>query len=206
MAFKCLTCSRQIATTKLIHDLTDTNVQNHRHYHKSYKFPCCLTMDETFARVLSCSSNASNEHRNQALQELQKDLKSTNTPSAVEDAMYHVINMWLCQQNDPECVVQALTAGSLKGSDMLLTMAFHEQFHTIGYNMFHGRLSKLWGCAVLQITKSPYSSFPTTWAAQTILYLWKYTRSLCMHRNQVVHGKPDQEIAVKIKESIHNQV
>jgi hypothetical protein len=62
------------------------------------------------------------------------------------------------------------------------------------------------GDAVLQLTKSPYSSISTTWSAQAILYLWKYTRSLWMHRNQVVHGKTDQEIADKIRESIHDQV
>jgi hypothetical protein len=165
--------SRKIATAKLIQDLTNTNVQNHQYYHKSPKCPCCLTMDETFAHVLPCCFTASNEHRSQALQELHKDLKSIDTPSEVVDTMSHGISMWLHHQNNPECVVWALTAGSLKGTGMLLIMAFHELFHTIGwYNMFQGRLSKLWGHAVLQISKSPYSSFSTTWTAQTILYLW----------------------------------
>lgn len=59
---------------------------------------------------------------------------------------------------------------------------------------------------MLQITKSSYSSLSTTWSAQTILYLWKYTRSIWMHRNQVVHGKTDQDIANKTMESIHDQV
>jgi hypothetical protein len=90
---------------------------------------------------------------------------------------------------------------------MLLTMVFNEQFHTIGWhNLFYGRIGILWGPAVLQLTKSPYSSLSTTWSAQTILYLWKYTRSIWMHRNQVVHGKTDQEIADKIRESILDQV
>ncbi len=31
---------------------------------------------------------------------------------------------------DPAYDVRALTAGSLKGTDRLLTMAFNEQFHT----------------------------------------------------------------------------
>ena len=77
------------------------------------------------------------KHRNQALQELQKDLNHINTPSEVVEALSHGIIMWLRQQNDPDCVVQVLTAGSLKSTDMLLTMAFYEQFHTIGwYDMF----------------------------------------------------------------------
>ncbi len=91
-------------------------------------------------------------------------------PPKVIDALIHGKNMWLNQQGDPECIVHAQTAGSLKGTDMLLMMAFYEQFHTIGwYNLFHGRISMLWGKTVSQINKSPFSSIPTTWAAQTIL-------------------------------------
>jgi hypothetical protein len=59
---------------------------------------------------------------------------------------------------------------------------------------------------VSQINKSPFSSYPTTWAAQTILYLWQYTRIIWEHRNQVVHGATDQEKAAKIKQDIDQQV
>jgi hypothetical protein len=52
MAFKRLSRSRQITTTKLINELANTNVQNHRFYNTSPKCPCCLTMDETFAHSL----------------------------------------------------------------------------------------------------------------------------------------------------------
>ncbi len=82
---------------------------------------------------------------------------------------------------------------------MLLTMAFHEQFHIIGWqHTFQGWLSKLRGKAVSEIRKIKLPSFSTTWSAQTILYLWNYTQSLWAHRNQVVHGKNDQEIVVRI--------
>jgi hypothetical protein len=115
--------------------------------------------------------------------------------------------MWLQRQEDPACAVHALTAGSLIGTDMLVTMAFHKKFHTIGWHsMFNGRISKLWGHAMCEITKSRRSSLSKTWTAQIILYLWKYTRSLWTHRNQVVHGKTDQEIATKLRESSLNQV
>jgi hypothetical protein len=115
--------------------------------------------------------------------------------------------MWMKRQMVPDCPVHALTAGSLIGTDMLITMAFHEQFNNIGWhNMFHGRISKLWGRAVCEIIKIPYLSFAITLSAQTMLYLWKYARSLWIHRNQVVHGKTDQEIAAKIRETSHNQV
>ncbi len=146
MAFKRLTRSRQIATAKLIHDLANTNVQNYKYYNKFPKCPSCLTMDETFSHVLSCSSASSTDCRNKALQDLQKDLQTINTPSEVVEALCHGITMWLHRQIDPDCIVRALTAGSLKSTDMLLTMAFNEQFHTIGWhNLFHGRISILWG-------------------------------------------------------------
>jgi hypothetical protein len=207
MAFKRLTSSCQITTAKLIHDLVNTNVQNYRYYNISPKCPCCLTVDETFHHVLSCSSTTAAEYREQALQQLQKDLKSINTPSEVVDALSHGKTMWLKRQIDSDCTVRASTVGSLKGTDILLTMAFNEQFHKIGWhNLFNGRISKLWGRAVLQLTKSSYSSLSTTWSAQTILYLWKYTRSIWINRNQVVHGKTDQEMANKIRESIHTKV
>jgi hypothetical protein len=57
-----------------------------------------------------------------------------------------------------------------------------------------------------EITKSRHSSLSTTWTVQIIFYLWKYTRSLWTHRNQVVHGKTDQEIATKIRKFSLNQV
>jgi hypothetical protein len=207
MAFKRLTSSCQITTAKLIHDLVNTNVQNYRYYNKSPKCPCCLTVDETFHHVLSCASTTAAEYRDQALKQLQKDLKSINTPSEVVDALSHGTTMWLKRQIDSDCTVRASTVGSIKGTDILLTMAFNEQFHKIGWhNLFNGRISKLWGRAVLQLTKSSYSSLSTTWSAQTILYLWKYTRSIWINRNQVVHGKTDQEMANKIRESIHTKV
>jgi hypothetical protein len=207
MAFKRLTHSHQLSTAKLIHELAKTNVQNHKYYNKSPTCPWCSTMDKPFSHVLSCSSTLSTEHRNQALQELRKDLQCINTPSDVIEALCHGTNMWLHRQTDPDYVVRALTAGSHKGTDMLLTMAFNEQFHTIGWhNLFYGRLSILWGRAVSQLTTSTYSSLSTTWTAQSILYLWKYLRSIWMHRNQVVHGKTDQEIADKIRASTHDRV
>jgi hypothetical protein len=98
IAFKRLSRSHQLSTAKLIHELANTNVQNHKYYSKSPACPCCSTMDETFSHVLSCSSLISTEHRNNALQELWKDLQRINTPSDVIEAFCHGTNMWLHQQ------------------------------------------------------------------------------------------------------------
>jgi hypothetical protein len=104
--------------------------------------------------------------------------------------------------------VHATTVGSLKGPDILLTAAFTEQFHNIGwYHMLMGRLSKKWGAAVALYHKMPSDSqVSTTWTKQAIQFIWKYTRSLWNHRNTVVHGSTDQEVANKIKASIEEQV
>jgi hypothetical protein len=200
MAIKCLTRSQQITVAKLIHNLANTNVQNHRYYNKSPKCPCCTIVDETLDHVLSCTSAAATEHRKKALHELQQDLQLINTPIEVRDAISHGISLWLIRQTEPNSNVRALTAGSHKGTDMLLTMAFNEQFHTIGWhNMFHGRLSKKWGKAVYKINKSSRTSLSTTWTAQTILYLWKYSRSLWMHSVTIILIHYLARVIVEIK-------
>jgi hypothetical protein len=113
----------------------------------------------------------------------------------------HIIE-WGKQQQDPHHPVHAITRGSLSGPDMLLTMAFTDQFNNIGWNhLLLGRLSRKWGAAVaLYGNKQNDSTFQTTWTTQTINCLWKYTRSLWGFRNTVVHGATDQEMADKIRE------
>ncbi len=125
MAFKHLTRSRQLSTATLKNELANTNVQNHKYYNKSQKCSCCSTMDQTSSHVLSRSSTLSTKHRNQALQEVRKDLQRIYTPLDVIKALCHGTNLWLHRQTDPDYVVWALTTGSLKGTDMLLTMAFN---------------------------------------------------------------------------------
>ncbi len=60
----------------------------------------------TTAKLIHDLTNTvSEENGNQALKELQKDLKHIDTPSKVVEALSHGITMWLHQQNDPECVI-----------------------------------------------------------------------------------------------------
>ncbi len=50
---------------------------------------------------------------------------------------------------------------------------------------------------------------PTTaniWAPQAILLFWKYTRSLWIHRNQIVHGKDVEEAAARILQELQDVV
>jgi hypothetical protein len=90
-------------------------------------------MDETLPHLLSCASPGSSQHQTTALSELQKDLKALNTPQEVVDAIAHGMIVWTNPQQGEQVQVHALTAGSLRGPDVLLMTAFSEQFHSIGW-------------------------------------------------------------------------
>jgi hypothetical protein len=85
-------------------------------------------------------------------------------------AINHGIQMWIGTQTDPQLQVHALTAGSLKGPDVLLTAAFTEQLKSIGwYHFLMGRLCRWWGPAVALYNKQPNAtSYQTSWTAQTV--------------------------------------
>jgi hypothetical protein len=116
--------------------------------------------------------------------------------------------MWTGNQRAPQRPVHATTTGSLYGPDILLTSAFTEQYHTIGwYHLFMDHLSKKWSAAAALYHKIPNDfSFSITWTSQLTHVLWKYTGSLWHYRNTVVHGATDQEMANKIKDSISEKV
>lgn len=88
--------------------------------------------------------------------ELQKNLATINTPVEVISAITHGMDMRENSQTNPNLQVHALTVGYLRGSHVLLTAAFTEQFHTIGWHhLLMGRLSKYWGAAVASFRKEP---------------------------------------------------
>ncbi len=186
---------------KLIHNLANTNQQNSKYYGQSPQCPSCQSPIETLPHILSYGSAGSVDSREKALVVLNTDLQSINTPIEVIDAINHGIQMWIGTQTDPQLQVHALTVGSLKGPDVLLTAAFTEQFKSIGWDHFlMGRLSRWWGLAVALYNKQPNATlYQTSWTAQTVKFLWKYTRSQWAYRNTVVHGATDQEMADKIK-------
>lgn len=207
-AFKQLTRGNKIMVAKLIHKLVNTNKQNQLFYGKSPLCPCCQSSEESLPHLLSCDSDSAMEHRNKALLELQSNLKTINTPMEVIDAIKYGMLQWIAGQQGEHTTVHALTAGSLRGPDISLTMAFTDQFHTIGwYHLLMGRLSIKWGKAVALYHKAPPgSNIPKTWTTQAISQLWKFTRSLWAYRNTVVHGATDKEIADKIRAEITTKV
>jgi hypothetical protein len=98
--------------------------------------------------------------------------------------------------------------GSLNSSDILLTIAFIEQYYSIGwYHFALGRISIKWDAAVRYYRKQQDNPYMTNvWATQAILLIWQYTRSLWIHRNSIVHGKDNKEAASRILQNLHKEV
>ena len=173
-AFTSLSRNNQVMVAKLIHNLANTNAQNAKFYGKSPSCPCCLLHDETLAHIFSCPSEGSIEHRAKALVTLQADLTNISTPTAVIEAITYGITMWVRQQMESDLSIHAPTVGSLCGPDILLTVAFTEQYQSIGwYNFLLGRISAKWGKAVALYNKSTDPSYHKAWTTQTILLVWK---------------------------------
>jgi hypothetical protein len=137
LAFKRQPRHTQIMVAKLIHKLVNTNQQNHCFYGKSPLCPCCQQSVEAVSHVLSCSSLGSTETRTTHLKVLQTDLKSINTAREVIDALIHGIKMWETTSTNSNMNVRALTVGSLRAPDVLLTAAFTDQWASIGWDL-HG--------------------------------------------------------------------
>jgi hypothetical protein len=206
-AFTSLSRNNQVMVVKLIHNLVNINVQNAKLYGKSSSCPCCLSHDETLAHIFSCPSEGSIEHCAQALVTLKADLTTISTPTAVIEAMIYGMTLWVCHQTESELHVHTPTVGSLHGPDVLLTAALTEQYQSIGwYNFLLGRISVCWGKAVAMYNKSTDPSYPTAWTTQTILLVWKFSCSLWIYRNTIVHGATDQEVAAKIRASLDDKV
>ncbi len=156
MAFKGLTRNGKIMVAKLIHKLINTNQQNHKFYGKSALCPSFQIKVESWNHVFTCGSQGPTESRKTSITELQKNLATINTPVELISAITHGMEMWERSQDNPQLQIHALTVGSLHGSHVLLTAAFTEQFHSLGWHhLLMGRLSKYWGAAVASFRKDP---------------------------------------------------
>jgi hypothetical protein len=149
--------------------------------------PACFYMQYTHAVT----------HGIAALAELFKTLSTIHTPQPVIDAIRHGLNHWL--QNPDSSLVRALTSGSLRGSDVILTSAFYEQTTDIGwYQMCLGRVSKKWASAVVQSSQpSPPRDGGLNWSSLFIAALWQFSRALWKRRNEEVHGATVEEQATR---------
>jgi hypothetical protein len=73
-AFNCLSRQQKIQTAKLIHNLANTNLQNHLYYGTSSACPGCQQDEETFEHVLTCSFPPTRRHRDTCIKVLESSL------------------------------------------------------------------------------------------------------------------------------------
>jgi hypothetical protein len=207
-AFRCLTRDKQISTAKLIHQLNNTNRQNHLYYNTSATCPCCQEHEETCEHVLTCLADDVHSHREEATQELATSLTKLATPSPVVEAILHGTRAWINYDPHHPRHIRAPVAGSLRAADVLLTSAFHEQFHTIGwFHLFLGRISTKWDDAVRAYSLREGRILTANhWSSQAIHFLWRFTRSMWAHRNGIVHGVDAQSAAARILQDLQDRV
>jgi hypothetical protein len=202
-AFKCLRRQQKISVAKLVHNLVNTNHQNHLYYKTSPLCPICGVAEETLEHVLNCDYPATRTCRNECLLQLEKELQQINTPNIVVCTILHGFSDWLLGHRQSSRS-HALTVGSLHGSDMLLTTAYTEQFHSIGWFQFClGRISKKWSQAVHMYVKQGTGKDidQAYWSSMLINIIWHFTKLMWKHRNQIVHGKTvEDQVAVILQQ------
>jgi len=116
----------------------------------------------------------------------------------------HGFQVWLTPSNSTS---RAPTAGSLKGQDILLTTAYHEQLHSIGwYQLSLGRVSKYW-LATFKYYHNQGSVHmdPEYWTSLFINYVWNFTKAMWQNRNLIVHGATSEEQAIRELEQLRMQ-
>jgi hypothetical protein len=139
------------------------------------------------------------------LEDLYKDLQHSGAPDPIIQAIQHGFSSW--NANPQSTNIWALTAGSLYGPDAVLTTAFYEQVHHIGwYHMCLGRVSKKWALAAKQYDITHSRDGGLQWASVLIAALWRYSKTLWRFRNEVVHGSTVEEQAKLQLQTLNNKL
>jgi len=204
-SFKFLPCYSQHSTSKLLHGLLNTNHQNQLYYGASPLCPICQQVEETLPHVFLCPHPSAVAHRNLRLDKLYQNLEAASTPPLIIDSLRNGFQAWF--SNRPPTSVRAPTAGSLSGPAAVLTSAFHEQYHNIGwYHLCLGQVSRKWSKTVLQYMlpdQHPYTELH--WTSILISALWQLSRAVWKFCNETVHGATVEEQARrKITSLRHN--
>jgi hypothetical protein len=99
------------------------------------------------------------------------------------------------------------TGDSLNSADMILTTAFHEQFHRFGWNhMCMGCISQKWAIVAKAYNGIPFPFFGTSyWASLLVDQLWKFSLGLWQNRNSVAHGETLEDQAIITMTSLHEK-
>jgi hypothetical protein len=155
--------------------------------------------------VLRCTLPQTEEYHNQQLSDFQGHLSKIQTPPPVVEAIMTGFKDWI---TPPQRRSRVSTFSSLMGPDTLVTSAYYEQFHRLGwFRLCLGRISLKWSRAAAAYHTSTHSTFNgDRWAAAFILLVWKITRQLWHHRNQIVHGAMVEEVVSTQLSALHDKV
>jgi hypothetical protein len=131
--------------------------------------------------------------------------ESSQYPHQILISIQHGTHHWN-SATDPS-KVYALSRGSIKHGDTYLTVAFLEQFHSIGWHqLFMGRISLFWEKAyVAYLGRSITPKAALRWSTFFITSVWEYTRQIWKMRNSSVHGTEAEQatnILTKMKTNI----
>jgi hypothetical protein len=96
------------------------------YYNSSLLCPICQEAEENLQHVFSCQHGTATQHRHTSLAQLLNTLQAAQTPQPIVDAIQYSFHQWWDSPTSVE--VRPLTAGSLRGPDVVLTSAFLEQF------------------------------------------------------------------------------
>jgi hypothetical protein len=169
-AFCQLTTFSCIRTSKLIHSLAHTTHCNNLFYRLTSHCPICSQDNETFQHVLLCMHLDIRQHRTDALGILAEQLSKIHTPPQIQESILHSFRCWSKEVSSSRPC--SLMAGSLCPLDIILTSAFHEQYHQLSWFQFClGRISKKWATAAS-------GCMPTLdallWSSLLISILWGF--------------------------------
>jgi hypothetical protein len=203
-AFQCLSHQQKLFMAKLIYQLINISCQNHLFYGPSNLCPCCGVEEMTLAHLLLCSDNRMASARITELEALITSLSKIGTPSAILDSITNGFKAWISNNTG---TVWASSAGQLGAAAALLTTAFHEQFHSIGWFHFQlGCLSKHWGKAYRDLTPHATDRLVQCWVSAVIFPMWKYIGDNWSLHNKIVHGATVEDQACIILEELHEKV
>jgi hypothetical protein len=110
-AFNYLSRHQQIQTAKLIHNLANTNRQNHLYYGTSSACPGCLHQEETFEHVILCQVNTTRVFWDLRLKDLETSLQQCLLPPIIR-VIYQGFSNWL-QPNTPRHSRPTTSGGAL---------------------------------------------------------------------------------------------
>jgi hypothetical protein len=103
--------------------------------------------------------------------------------------------------------IRALMAGSLCSPDAVLTTAFHEQMSIGWLHLCLGKISTKWSTAASQYSNPRWTkSQADQWSSLIITGIWRYSKTLWRHRNEVVHGTTVAEQAQNLIKVVQNSV